>query len=326
MTWAMTERRIVVASVASPASSANGGRSSDPKHRDAGRFVLAAAPLCIALLAAAMTFATALCFPSQGLAADAPEGLDDMVTRIARTEATGPVAWARYVATSADAAAELLGESRDRLSEGTPDRVYLVVLRGDFSMQDMGEGRGPYLAFLYWRSGDTWNASDFTVLQRPVPLRSVGAPQAVEPFLLAHSTLNRALPYVVAGLFWFLPAILLALSAVLCAWQRRSAWAYVLAACVATAVAAWQTYILLHSMLGHSWDPVFHGIKLGILAVVVCVDLAAVYVLLRSRSRLEAVGQARAGLPAWLHSGFLLLVVAAALYIASFPWLATTGE
>ena len=119
---------------------------------------------------------------------------------------------------------------------------------------------------------------------------------------------------------------LLALSAAVCAWQRRSAWAYVLAACVATAVAAWQTYILLHSMLGHSWDPVFHGIKLGILAVVVCVDLAAVYVLLRSRSRLEAVGQARAGLPAWLHSGFLLLVVAAALSIASLPWLATTGE
>lgn len=326
MTGAMTERRIVVASVASPAPSANRGRSSDPRHRDAGRFVLAATPRCVALLAVALTLATALCFPSQGLAADAPEGLDDMVTTIARTEASGPVAWARYVATTPDAAADVLGVSRGQLSEGMPDRVFLVVMRGGFSMRDMGEGRGPYLAFLYWRSGETWNASDFTVLQRPVSLRSAGAPRAVEPFLLAHPTLNRALPYVVAGLFWFLPAILLALSAVLCAWQRRSAWTYVLAACVAAAVAAWQTYIVLHSMSGQSWDPVFHGIKLGILAVVVCVDLAAVYVLLRSRSRLEAAGQARAGRPARLHSGLLLLVVAVALSIASFPWLATTGE
>jgi hypothetical protein len=295
-------------------------------HRGGGRFVLAAAPLCIALLAATLTLAAALGLPSLALAAGAPEGLDDMVTMIARTEATGPVAWARYAATSADAAAGLLGETRDQLSEGTPDRVYLVVMRGDFSMQDMGQGSGPYLAFLYWRSGDTWNASDFTVMQRPVPLRSVGAPQAVDPFLLAHPTLNRALPHVVAGLFWFLPAILLALCAALCAWQRRSTWAYVLAACVAAAVAAWQTYILLHSMSGHSWDPVFHGIKLGMLAVVVGVDLAAVCVLLRSRSRLEAAGRARAGRPAWLHSGVLLLVVAAALSIASYPWLASTGE
>ena len=316
----------MVASLASPAPPANGGRSGDPKHHDAGRRVLAAAPRCVAVLAASLTLATALCFPSQGLAADAPGGLDDMVTRIARTEATGPVAWARYVATTPDAAADLLGASRGQLSEGMPARVYLVVMRGDFSMRDMGEGRGPYLAFLYWRSGDTWNASDFTVLQRPVPLRSAGAPQAVEPFLLAHPTLNRALPYVVAGLFWFLPAILLALSAVLCAWRRRSAWAYVLAACVTAAVAAWQTYIVLQSISGRPWDPVFHGIKLCMLAVVVCVDLAAVYVLLRWRSRLGAAGEARAGRPAWLHSGLLLLVVAAALSIASFPWLATTGE
>lgn len=109
--------------------------NSDPVRRDAGRFVLVSAPLCVALLAAALTVATALGLPSQAFAADAPQGLDSMVTDIARTEAKGPVVWARYVATTADVAADLLGKSRDELFEGTPDRVYVVVMHGDFSMR-----------------------------------------------------------------------------------------------------------------------------------------------------------------------------------------------
>ena len=76
---------------------------------------------------------TALCLPSQALAADAPGRLEDTVETIARQHAEGPVEWARYVATSADTAAGLLGKSRDQLFEGTPDRVYLVVMHGDFS-------------------------------------------------------------------------------------------------------------------------------------------------------------------------------------------------
>jgi len=312
--------------VVPPSASAGGGRSSQPADRAAGRFVFTVARLCVPLLAAALTLATALGVPSQALAADAPEGLDDTVTMIARTETAEPLAWAKYVDVTADAAADLLGKRRDQLSEGTPDRVYLVLLRGDFSLQAMGQERGPYLAFLYWRAGDTSYAADFTVLQRPLPLRSVGVPRVIEPFALAHPTLQRAWEYTLAFLFWFLPAILLTAAAVLCAWKRRSAWAYVLAPCVAAAVAAWQTSVLLHSMSGRSWDPVFNGIKLGVLVVVVCVDLAAAFVLLWRRPRPEAARQVRAGRQAWLPPGFLLLLVAAALSVVSLPWLGMTGE
>jgi hypothetical protein len=157
-------------------------------------------------------------------------------------------------------------------------------------------------------------------------MRSAGVPQTIESFWLAHPTLDRAREYALAGLFWFLPAVLLAACAVLCARRRRSGWPYLLAACVAVAVAAWQTYLALHSVAGRSWDPVFHSVKLGVLAVVVSVDLAAALVLLRSRSRLQAAGQAGADHPSSLRAGLVLLGVAAALYVASLPWLATTGE
>jgi hypothetical protein len=291
------------------------------------RFVLTGAARRVALLAAALVLVTALGLPSRVLAADAPEGLEDNVERIAREHANGRVEWARYVATSADTAAALLGKSRSQLYEGTPERVYLVVMHGDFSMDLTGvEGRAPYLAFLYWRDGEHWNLTDFTLLQRPVAMSSAGVPRAVESFWLAHPTLQRAWEYALAGLFWFLPAVLLAVSGVLCACRRRSGWPCLLASCVAVAVAAWQTYIALHSVAGQSWDPVFHAVKLGVLAVVVCVDVAAAFALMRARSRLQAAGQARADHPTSLRVGLVLLGVAAALYVASLPWLATTGE
>jgi len=324
----MTERGVAVAIGVLVAKWAGADTSRHrPVNRYPDRFALAVAPRRVAILAAALILVTALGLPPQVLAADAPGRLEDNVESIAREHAQGRVEWARYVATSADAAAGLLGKSRAQLFEGTPDRVYLVVMHGDFSMDVAGvKGRAPYLAFLYWRDGDYWNLSDFTLLQRPVAMRSAGVPQTIESFWLAHPTLYRAWEYALAGLFWFLPAVLLAACAVLCARRRRSGWPYVLAACVAVAVAAWQTYLALHSVAGQSWDPVFHNVKLGVLAVVVSVDLAAALVLLRSRSRLQAAGQARADHPTSQRAGLVLLGVAAALYVASLPWLATTGE
>jgi hypothetical protein len=272
---------------------------------------------------------TALGFPAQVLAGDAPGSVEDNVESIAREHAKGPVEWARYVETSADTAAGLLGKSRDQLFEGTPDRVYLVVMHGDFSMfrsdlasDHAGAKRGPYLAFLYWRDGQYWNATDFTLLKRPVPMRSAGVPQEIESFALSHPTLDRAWKDALAYLFWFGPVALMAVSAALCGWKRHSRWPYLLAACVAVAVAAWQMYFTAASLWGRPLDAAFLGVKLGILAVVVCVDLAAAFALLRARSGLGAAGQAGA----WLFSGLLLLAVAAVLYLPSFYVLATSGE
>lgn len=293
--------------------------------RHADRHALPIAALCLLLLSAALSAALSLSFPSLALAADAPGGLEGMVTSVVREDAEGPVAWARYVETTPDVAAELLGKARGRFTEAMPERVYLVVLHGDFSMPGGGEGRAPYLAFLYWRSRDTWEATDFTLLERPVPLRTAGVPDAVEPFALTHPTLDRVLLYARVALFWFLPPLLLVASAVLVAWRQGSRWSYALAACVAAAVAVWQASLTLRSVAGQSWDPGFHGIKLAVLALVLTVDLAAVYVLLRRRSRLRAAGEAHPRLPTRLHAGFLLLLVAAALYVPSFLWLATTG-
>lgn len=292
---------------------------------DADRCVRGVAPLCVCLLAAALLVVTTLGFPSQTLADDAPGRLEDNVESLAQQHAEGPVEWARYVETSADTAAGLLGKSRDQLFEATPDRVYLVVMHGDFSkghsdfLRDYtGPKRGSYLAFLYWHDGQYWNATDFTLLKHPVPLRSAGVPREIESFALAHPTLNHVREDALAYLLWFGPAALIAVSAVLCGWKRHSRWPYLLAACVAVVVAGWQTYVTVDSVAGRPWDPVFHGIKIGILAVVVSVDLAAAFALLRARSGLGAAGQTAA----WLFAGLLLLVVAAVLYIPSLYVLA----
>jgi len=298
-------------------------------NRDAGRLALAIAAVRVAvLMAAVLAIATACGVPSQALAADVPDGdIGHLVMTIARQQAKGPVVWARYVVTTPDTAARLLGKSRDQLDGGMPDRVYLVVMRGDFSLEGMGKGRAPYLAFVYWPIGDTWNASDFTLRQRPVPMSDAGVPHDIESFWLAHLTLDRARVVALALLFWFLPVVLLVVSAVICARTRRSRWPFALAACVAAAVAAWQIYLMVSSLAGRSWDPVFDGVKLAILVVVVSVDLAAAYALLRLWSRSEAPGPACAvGRLPGLRAGVVLLVVAAVLYLVTLPGLASTGS
>ncbi len=317
-------------SVVAPACGDGGG---DPGRGDVIRSLLA--PLSLALLAG-LTLAMVLGLPERALAVDAPEGLDDMAVTVAGTYDSWSVESVQYVSTTADEAAALLGKRRDQLDEDTPERIYLVVMRGDFRLpamkpppgsgQDGAAEQGPYLAFLFWRRDDVSTARDLTVLQEPVQLGSVGEPRALEPFALMHPTLQAVLDGVWGFSFVFLPAVLLALSAVLVGWKRRLRWPHLFAAAAALVVAAWQTYILLHSMSGQSWDPVFHGIKLAILAVVVSVDLAAALALLKARSKLTANDEGRVVSTPWTAVGLPLLVLATLLYLASWYWLATTGE
>jgi len=311
-----------------------GGRSV---CRALARRILAVASRRVGLVAAALVTVAALGFPSQARAGDAPGRLTDNVEAIAREHCDGPVVWARYVATSADAAARLLGKSPRQLQEGTPDRVYLVVMRGDFSKgrsdfsrDYAGARRGPYLAFLYWHDGDYWNVSDFTLLRRPVPMESAGVPRTIESFALAHPSLQRASEYALLGLVFFGPAVLLLVCAVLCAWRRRSAWPYVLAACVAVAVACWQVFGALMSvsseLSGQPWDPAFHGFKFAVLAVVVGVDLTAAVVAWQARPRAEAASRTSASRVAVNSAGVAWLVLAAALYVVSWYFVASSGE
>ena len=216
------------------------------------------------------------------------------------------------------------------MQEGTPDHVYLVVMRGDFHLASAGEGRAPYLAFLYWRDGEHWNAADFTLLREAVPLESAGTPQAIESFALAHPTLQRASEYALAGLVILGPAVVLVACAVLCAWRRRSAWPFVMAAGVAGAVACWQVASAVLSVWSPhragQWDPAFHGIKFAALALVVGVDLAAAGAVLRARPRAEAAGQAVVGRVVSPKAAAAWLVLAAALYVFMWYIVATTGE
>lgn len=307
-----------------------------PWCRAGVHLVPASAARRAALVAAALVTVAVLGFPSQARAADEPGRLTDNVEAVAREHCEGPVVWARYVSTSADTAAGLLGKSRGQLFEGTPDRVYLVVMHGDFSKgrsdfsrDYTGAKRGPYLAFLYWHDGDYWNASDFTLLRRPVPLESAGEPQTIESFALAHPALQRASEYALWGLVFFGPAVLLLVCAALCVWKRHSAWPLVLAACVVVAVACWQVFGALMSvsrqLSGQPWDPVFHGIKFAVLAVVVGVDVAAAVALLRARPR-AATGEAGSGRVAIPSAGAAWLIVAAVLYVLSWYFVASSGE
>lgn len=294
--------------------------------RVARRLIGFCTPLRLVLLGTALLVAVAFSLPQQGVAADTPAGLEDMVESVVRDDARGPVSWARYVETTPDVAAELLGKRRVQLYEELPERVYLVVLHGDFSMPGRVEGRGPYLAFLYFRSHDTWQASDFTLLERPVPLRTAGTPHAVAPFALTHPTLDRALRQVLFAAFWSLPPVLLVACAALCLRKRRSRWPCTLALCAVGAVAAWQTFLTVSSLAGRRWDPGFHSAKLTVLAVVLAVDLAAACLVWRRRSLLEPAGEVRGGRSPRATSVALLLLAAAALYVPSLFWLASTGE
>jgi hypothetical protein len=273
--------------------------------------------------------------PERALADDAPEGLDDMAVTVAGTYDSWSVESIQYVSATADEAAELLGKRRGELDEDTPERIYLVVMRGDFRLpamkpppgsgQDGAAEEGPYLALLFWRSGDVSTARDLTVLQEPVPLGSVGEPRLLEPFALMHPTLQAVLDGLWGFSFVFLPPVLLALSAVFVGWKRRRRWPHLFAAAAALVVAAWQTYILLRSISGQSWDPFFHGSKLAILAVVVSVDLAAALAMLKARSELTANNEGRVVSSPWTAVGLPLLVLATLLYLASWYWLVTTG-
>jgi len=333
MTLAMTGMGIVEASALPVGESACAG--SRPAGHIARRRVLPLATLRVALLAAGLTAAAALGVPAPAIGAETPEGLNDRAVSITRSHAEGPVVWARYVETTPETAARLLGTSRSGLFEGLPDRVYLVVMRGDFRLASPmpppgvagGEGdeRGSYLAFLYWHDGDSWSASDFTLLQRPVSLESAGEPEIIESFALSHPTLTRAWEYALAGLYVFLPAVLLVVSAILTARHRHSRSRYLFAACAALAAAAWQALVMLRSVAGQSWDPTFHGVKLGVLVVVVSVDLAAALLLLRARSRLDEGDGSPVEAPRPVSVGILLLVLAAVLHVVSLPWLLTTG-
>lgn len=294
--------------------------------RIADRLILLFTPPRLVLAATALLLAAALWLPQQGVAADAPGNLEGMVTSVVRDDARGPVSWARYVETTPDLAAELLGRERAQLYEAVPERVYLVVLHGDFSLPGGGERRAPYLAFLYWRSRDTWEATDFSLLEQAVPLRSAGVPQSVEPFALRHPTLDRALLQARVALFWFLPPALLVVCAALCLWKRRSRWPCTLALCALAAVAFWQTLITLSSLGGRTWDPYFHGVKLTALVVVLAVELAAAYLVLRRRSHLGAGREVPARPVPRITSVVLLLLAAAVIYVPSLFWLAATGE
>lgn len=278
-----------------------------------------------ALLTVAMALA-ALLFPSPVVADDAPGHLDDTVVRIAEQHAHGKVEWVRYVALSADEAARLLGKNRGALFVDTPDRVYLVVMKDDFSLPGGDRDlRSPYLAFLYWGGGGDWTGTDFTLLREPVALESVGTPQELRPFGLVHPTLQDTLDGALALIMVFGPAVLLAVSAVLCAVKRRSGWPYTLAAVSAVAVAVWQVFVAVGSVRGQSWDPAFHGIKFGVLAVLVAADLLAAITVLRRRPRAAEADAEGAGHRAPRY-GIALLAVAAVLSVLMWYPLATTGE
>jgi hypothetical protein len=311
-----------------PARPAGRGKQRSPR-RPGISFTAVNVLRCAVIVAAALTVLSAFGLPSQARA-DAPGRLTDNVEAIASEHCDGPVVWVRYVTTSAGTAARLIGKSRRELHEGTPDRVHLVVMRGDFSLAADREVRAPYLAFLSWHDGEYWNASDFTLLHRAVPLESAGTPRTIESFALAHPTLQRASEYALAGLVVFGPAVLLVACAVLCEWRRGSAWPFMLAACATVAVACWQVTAAVLSVwsphAGWQWDPVFHGIKFGVLAVVVGVDLAAAVVLLRARPSTAAVGQVGGSRVASHGAAATWLVLAAVLYVLSWYFVATTGE
>lgn len=294
-------------------------------HRIAGPPVLSFTPPRLVLLATVLLLAVALWLPQPGVAA-ARSNLEGMVTSVVRDNARGPVSWARYVETTPDLAAGLLGKRRAQLSEGVPEHVYLVVLHGDFSLPGRGERRAPYLAFLYWPSRDTWEATDFTLLERAVALRSVGLPQSVAPFALRHPTLDRVLLRARVFLAWFAPPLVLVVCAALCLWRRRSRWPWALALLALVAVGAWQTLITLWSLAGQTWDPSFHGVKLAVLAAVLAVELTAAYLVWRRRSLLGTAAEVAAKPRPGVASAVILLLAAAAIYVPSLPWLASTGE
>lgn len=134
--------------------------------------------------------------------------------------------------------------------------------------------------------------------------------------------------------YGYLPPLILVAVAALCAWKWESLWTQVLAAVVVLAVAGWQIWLTLLSMRGRFWDPAFHGVKLGILVLVVLIDVGAAWSVLYPRVTAAGNDKQVQGEEASLgrkRSGsqvvcVFLLMLSAVLYALSLPYLATTGE
>lgn len=92
------------------------------------------------------------------------------------------------------------------------------------------------------------------------------------------------------------------------------------------AVACWHVFGALMSvrdeLSGQPWGPVFYGIKFGVLAVVVGVDVAVAVVAMRARPRAQAARRAGEGRVASPGVGAAWLVLATARYVLSWYFLA----
>lgn len=287
-----------------------------PRHRRRTPTAVAIA----LLLALGAVFATAVCTAPPAAAQRPPQTLIDSAERIAEEFGGGSgLAWARYVPTTKTQAAPLLARPQDVLDAQVPEQVYLVVLRGAFRDRLSAE-KGEYLAYIFWEADGSAHAAGFTVSEEPFAMKSVGVSRPLHLELVTSPPSTPLSDYLVILLYFFLPPVLLVAGAALCAWRRRCGWPYVLAACLALAVAAWQSWLTVSSISGWGGrDPTFHGIKLGILAVVVLVDLAAAAMLLVARRRREMLTTEADGHLNRRHVSLLLLVMAAIAYLVAPP-------
>jgi len=277
----------------------------------------AAIALILVLIA---TIAPLACRTAPAAAQRPPEALIDSAERIADEFGGGSgLAWARYLPTTKAQAAPLLARPQDVLAAQVPEQVYLVVLRGVFRDRLSGE-EGQYLAYIFWETDGVVHAAGFTVSEEPFAMKSVGVSRPLHLELGTSPPSTPLSDYLMIVLYFFLPSVLLVAAAALCVWRRRCGWPYVLAACLAVAVAAWQSWLTVRSISGWGgWDPTFHGIKLGILAVVVLADLAAAATLLVARRHRKALAAGANGRLNRRHVSLLLLVMAAVAYLVAPP-------
>jgi len=121
---------------------------------------------------------------------------------------------------------------------------------------------------------------------------------------------------------WLIPPVLLVGAALLYASKCPVAWTRVLTIIVATGVAGLQISVAGHSMRGQSWAPGFRGVKLGVLAVLVVVDLAVVWSSLRLRSGVVDDEGRTAGVGVCEF----LLILGAFLHLVGFFFLVYQGN
>jgi len=271
------------------------------------------------LLAAYLLFALP---PTSAFAAARQDALSDAVDTVVESFGHGPPVRAQSVPASMDQAAELLGE-RPELAARADER-YIVLIEGSFRFE---RERGPFLVFLCWRDGDTWSSAYFTVLRTPPPLDSVAPPQEIRlSWRARHPSASHALEGALAVAVWATPPLALLVAAGLCFWRWWARWVYGLGAALALAVAAFQAWVTINSIrAAPSGDWVFHGLKLGMLAVAILIAAAAVVVLLHA-ARTVARVPTPAERTGWTSAGVALLVLAAGVYSATLPLLGTTGQ